>query len=74
MQLTAVFVETSEGYLGFVEELEGASIRGTTLAETRERLREAVADLISRNRDLAEGTLSLASLPFQKEPLELACV
>lgn len=72
MQLTAVFVETSEGYLGFVEELAGASSRGTTVIEAREKLCHVVRQIFETNRDLAEGTLSLSNLPFCKEPLLLA--
>ncbi|OYW11116.1 MAG: hypothetical protein B7Z55_19800 [Planctomycetales bacterium 12-60-4] len=72
MHLTAVFVETAEGYLGFVEELAGASSRGSTMTEAREKLCDVVRELIETNRDLAEGTLSLSNLPFRKEPLLLA--
>lgn len=72
MTLTAVFVETSEGYLAFVEELDGATARANSLGEAREKLRDVVRDLFDTNRDLAEGTLSLSNLPFRKEPLVLA--
>ena len=72
MQLTAVFVETTEGYHAFVEELEGATTRGTTLSETRARLQQVVTELIEQNRDLAAGTLTLSNLPYVKEPLVLA--
>lgn len=72
MQLTAVYVETAEGYLAFVEELQGASASGQTLLEAKSRLADLVRAQIATNRDLAEGTLSLSNLPFRKEPLLLA--
>jgi hypothetical protein len=42
-QLTAVFVEVPESYIGFVKELPGANTQGDTLEEARENLREAVS-------------------------------
>lgn len=54
MQLTAVFVQVSEGgFAAFVEELTGANTQGSTLEEARENLREAVALIIEANRELA---------------------
>ncbi|MBI1348296.1 type II toxin-antitoxin system HicB family antitoxin [bacterium] len=72
MQLTAVFVETGDGYLAFVEELQNLSTRGTTLEEARTRLYDVIHEQFEQNRELAEGTLSLSHLPFRKEPLILA--
>ena len=71
MQLTAVYVETPEGVLAFVEELQGAASRGTTLAEARENLRQTVRLVFDQNRDLAEGNLSLANVPYRKEEFAL---
>ena len=69
MQLTAVFIEVPEGYVGFVEELPGANTQGATLEEARENLREAVAMVLQANRELAEK--SLAGKKVTKEPFAL---
>ncbi|HJT34688.1 MAG TPA: type II toxin-antitoxin system HicB family antitoxin [Pirellulales bacterium] len=70
MQLTAVYIEVAEGYIGFIEELPGANTQGATLEEARENLREAVALVLEANRELAEK--SLAGKPVLREPFELA--
>jgi predicted RNase H-like HicB family nuclease len=57
MQLTAVFVQVTEGYVAFIEELPGANTQGATLEEARENLREAVALVAEANRELAEQSL-----------------
>jgi predicted RNase H-like HicB family nuclease len=57
MQLTAVFMQVPEGYIGFVEELPGANTQGDTLEEARENLQEAVELILEANRELAEKTL-----------------
>ena len=58
MQLTAVYIAVSEGYIAFVEELPGANTQGDTLEEARENLREAVALVLEANRELAEKALA----------------
>src|SRR5271157_82455 len=70
MQLTAVFIQVSEGYIAFVEELPGANTQGTTLDEARENLQEAVALVLEANRELAER--SLTGQTVTKEPFVLA--
>ena len=57
VELTAVFKNVPEGYIGFVEELPGANTQGDTLEATRENLREAVALVLEANRVLAEEGL-----------------
>ena len=54
MQLTAVFMQVPEGFIGFVEELPGANTQGETLEEARENLREAVQMVLEANREIAE--------------------
>ena len=54
MQLTAVYMKTSEGYVGFVEELPGANTQGSTLDEARENLKEAVSMVLEANRAITE--------------------
>ena len=51
--LTAIFEKSSQGYIGYVEELPGANTQGKTLEETRENLKEAVQLIIEANRELA---------------------
>ncbi len=70
MQLTAVYIQVSEGYIAFVEELPGANTQGATLEEARENLREAVALVLEANRKLAEQTF--AGQDVLKEPFALS--
>jgi predicted RNase H-like HicB family nuclease len=70
MQLTAVFMQVPEGYIGFVEELPGANTQGDTLEEARENLREAVEQVLEANRELAEQ--SLAGQSVIREPFRVA--
>ena len=69
MQLTAVFMQVPEGYIGFVEELPGANTQGHTLEEARENLREAVTLVLEANRELAEE--SLAGQSVIREPFDV---
>ena len=68
-QLTVVFQQVPEGYIGFVEELPGANTQGETLAEARENLAEAVALILEANRDAAER--QIAGRPVIREPLRI---
>lgn len=70
MQFTAVFMEVPEGFIAFVEELPGANTQGSTLDETRENLKEAVALVLEANRELAER--SLQGKTVTREALSLA--
>ncbi len=53
MNLTAVFEQDGDWWIGYVEELPGANTQGRTLEEARENLKEAVALVIEANRELA---------------------
>jgi len=55
IQLTAVFQQVAEGFIGFIEELPGANTQGATLEEARNNLQEAVALVLEANRVLAEA-------------------
>ena len=57
LQLTAVFEQVPEGYIGYVEELPGANAQADTLEEAREGLAEAVELVLDANRVLAEERL-----------------
>jgi predicted RNase H-like HicB family nuclease len=69
LELTAVFQEVPEGYIGFVEELPGANVQEATLDEARESLREAVELVLAANR--ASGRAALAAETVIREPLRL---
>jgi predicted RNase H-like HicB family nuclease len=69
MELTAVYIQVPEGYIGFVEELPGANTQGDTLDEVRENLKEAVQLVLEANRELAER--SLVGQNVSKEPFVL---
>ena len=57
MQLTAVFEEVTEGYIGYNEELSGANMQGATLAEARANLSEAVEMVLKANCALVEESM-----------------
>ncbi|MEX2375868.1 MAG: type II toxin-antitoxin system HicB family antitoxin [Dehalococcoidia bacterium] len=57
IELTAVFQQVPEGFIGFVEELPGANTQGATLEEARDNLVEAVALVLDANRALSEESL-----------------
>ncbi|MGD9508001.1 MAG: type II toxin-antitoxin system HicB family antitoxin [Geminicoccaceae bacterium] len=71
-QLTAVFREVQEGYIGWVEEIPGANVQEATLAEARESLAEAVELVLAGNRELARAALGGATdvirEPFRLDP------
>jgi predicted RNase H-like HicB family nuclease len=57
LQLTKVFKEVPEGYIGFVEELPGANTQGDTLEEAQANLAEAIEIVLDTNRLLSEEEL-----------------
>ena len=57
IQLTAVYQQVPEGYIGFVEELPGANTQGGTIEEARANLQEAVQLVLEANRTLADDSL-----------------
>lgn len=48
----AVYLKVPEGYVGFVEELPGASTQGADLEEARSNLRDAVETVLEANHAL----------------------
>jgi predicted RNase H-like HicB family nuclease len=70
LELTAIFQQVPEGYIGFVEELAGANTQGSTLEEARANLREAVQLIIEANRSVAEE--SLRGQAVIREPLRIS--
>ena len=69
IQLTAVFQQVPEGYIGFVEELPGANAQAATLDEARTHLVEAVQLVLEANRALTEEGLRGQSVI--REPLRI---
>ena len=71
-QLTAVFREVPEGFIGWVEEIPGANVQEASLDEARASLAEAVELVLAANRELARAALGGASNvirePFRLEP------
>jgi predicted RNase H-like HicB family nuclease len=57
LTLTAVFEQVPEGYIGYVEELPGASTQAVSLEDARASLQEAVELVLDANRVLAEERL-----------------
>ena len=57
IQLTAIFKAVPEGYIGFVEELPGATTQGATPDEAQANLDEAVELVLEANRLMAEESL-----------------
>ena len=70
MKLTAVYMRVPEGYIGLVEEIQGANSQGNTLEEARAHLTEAVNLVLDANRELS--ALSLVGKEVAREPFELA--
>ena len=52
-KFTAIFEQSGEWWIGYVEELPGANTQGRSIEETRENLREAVQLIIEANREIA---------------------
>jgi predicted RNase H-like HicB family nuclease len=70
MELTAVFQQVPEGFIGFVEEVPGANTQGATLEEARENLKEAVQLVLEANRALVEE--AVAGQKVIREPLRIS--
>jgi predicted RNase H-like HicB family nuclease len=70
LELTAVFEQVPEGYIGYVEELPGANTQGDTLDEARANLSEAVELVLEANRLLAEERLGTRKVI--REPLRIS--
>ena len=69
LQLTAVFEQVPEGYIGYVEELPGANTQAATLEEARANLGEAVELVLDANRLLTQERLGTRKVI--REPLRI---
>jgi len=65
-------MKVAEGYVAFIEELQGANTQGETLEQARENLHEAVALLLDANRTLTEQSLEGASVVREAFVLPMA--
>jgi predicted RNase H-like HicB family nuclease len=69
IELTAVFLKSPHGYVGFVEELPGVNSHGRTLAEARDMLGKMAAIAFdAERRHVEEFTADKDCL---REPLEM---
>lgn len=72
LNLTSVYRRVPGGYVAFVEELPGANTQGSTLAEARTNLQEAVELVLEANRTLVAEELHradvISKLPRGKKP------
>lgn len=53
VELTAVYEQVDQWWIGSVEELPGANAQERTLEEARESLKEAVQLILEANRELS---------------------
>jgi len=58
LAFTAVYLKSSHGYVGFIEELPGLNSHGRTLPEARETLRELAAVVFDEERRGAEELIA----------------
>lgn len=72
-KLTAVYLKSPFGYIGFVEELPGANTQGRTLEETKNNLIEAIQLVLDANRQLISEELKELKI-VKKEDLGLVTV
>jgi predicted RNase H-like HicB family nuclease len=57
-KFTAIFEQTDDWWIAFVEELPGANTQGKTLDEARENLKEAIQLIIEANREFTRKQIS----------------
>jgi predicted RNase H-like HicB family nuclease len=62
MELTTVFMQVPEGYIGFAEEIPGANTQGATIEEVRENLHEAVTLVLDANREMSKRSVEGAAV------------
>lgn len=66
---TAVFLKTGKWYSAFALEIPGANTQGKTLKEAKANLKDAVRELLTANREIAEEELSKKKTDFIEEEL-----
>jgi predicted RNase H-like HicB family nuclease len=58
LAFTAVYLKSSHGYVGFIEELPGVNSHGRTLPEARETLHKLAAVVFDEGRREAQELLA----------------
>jgi predicted RNase H-like HicB family nuclease len=58
LAFTAVYLRSSHGYVGFIEELPGVNSHGRTLPEARETLRKLAAVVFDEERRGSEELIA----------------
>ena len=69
--LTAVYRKTKDGYIAYVEEIQGVNTQGSDLNETKENLADALKLVLEVNRALAEKELIGQEVLKEKISIEL---
>ena len=69
LALTAVYMRSGHGYVGFIEELPGVNSHGRTLPEARETLHRLAAVVFDEERREAEDLI--AGKDVVREPFVL---
>lgn len=57
-RFTAVYKKQGKWYVGWVEEIPGVNTQGTTLKETKENLKDALALMLEVNRVMMQKELT----------------
>jgi predicted RNase H-like HicB family nuclease len=58
LAFTAVYLKSSHGYVGFIEELPGVHSHGRTLPEARETLRKLAEVMFDEERSESEALIA----------------
>lgn len=57
IELTVVYEQTDDWWIGWVEEIPGANVQEQTLEEARSSLAEAVELILEANRSLSRASI-----------------
>ena len=64
-ELTAVFEQVGNDYIGYIQELPGVNTQGPTIEEARINLKEALTMTLEVRKEIAQEYLKLLYLPLQ---------
>lgn len=57
LQITTIFEEVPEGYIGYIPEISGVNTQGATLEEVKANLFEALKLILTTRLEMAEESL-----------------